>query len=34
MGADQKIGQNMEPLRQHRLALGTGRLKGMATFAA
>ena len=34
MGADQKIGQNMEPLCQARLALGTGRLKGMAAFAA
>ena len=34
MGADQKIGQDMEPLRQDCLALGTGRRKDMAAFTA
>ena len=34
MGTDEKIGQNMEPLRHDRLALWAGRLKGMAAFAA
>ena len=34
MGADEKIGQDMDSLRQDRLALWAGRFKSMATFAA